>query len=223
MHKPRIAIDGDGVLFDYNRAYADAWKLAFGVYPQEKEPNAYWPWDRWDVEFLAGDKLKHFRTVFDEQFWESLQAQPGALQACQDLYAAGYELVCVTALETKFCRARQLNLLQLGFPIEMVLTTPSHAAGESPKALVLELLRPVAFVDDYLPYMDGVNPAIHQALITRNPIGSPNAGEALSSVSSMHGNLLEFSQWWLANRTDTHVGAPRKPRSSDAKRRANRR
>lgn len=207
MHKPRIAIDGDGVLLDYNLAYAEAWNRAFGVYPKEKEPDAYWAIDRWDVEFLAGDRLKHFRSVFDAQFWESLPAIPGALQACQDLHAAGYELVCVTALATEFGRARQINLLQLGFPIEMVLTTGKRAVDESPKAMALELLRPVAFVDDYLPYMAGVHPSIHQALITRNPIGSPNTGEALSAVYSTHRDLLEFSRWWLANSAEKDDGA----------------
>lgn len=30
MTRPIIAVDADGVLLDYNRAYANAWERAFG-------------------------------------------------------------------------------------------------------------------------------------------------------------------------------------------------
>ncbi len=197
MQNRIIALDADGVLLDYNLGYAEAWKQAFGVYPKEKDPNAYWAQDRWDVDLLDGDRLEHFRSSFDETFWESLYALPGAIQACRDLKSAGYLLVCVTALPEQFAVARQRNLQRLGFPIELVLATGSHVDGKSPKADALHLLRPAVFVDDYLPYMAGVRPGIHRALITRNPNGSPNTGDGLLSVASRHNSLWEFSEWWL--------------------------
>ena len=199
MQSRTIALDADGVLLDYNRAYAHAWKKAFGIYPKEKDPHAYWAQDRWDVQRLEGAMLGRFRASFDQEFWESLDAMPGAVQACKDLKSTGYELVCVSALAEEFAAARQYNLQRLGFPIEKVIATGKHADGRSPKADALHSLQPVAFVDDYLPYMAGIHPDIHQALIVRNPHGSPNTGDALLSVSSQHRNLLEFSQWWLLN------------------------
>ena len=36
-----IALDCDGVLLDYDRAYASAWQRAFGEFPREVEPLAY--------------------------------------------------------------------------------------------------------------------------------------------------------------------------------------
>lgn len=208
---PTIALDADGVLLDYNLAYASAWERAFGGYPAEKDPNAYWAIDRWDVQRLEGASLDRLRACFDANFWESVPAMPGALEACQGLGAAGYQLVCVTAVADRFAAARLRNLQQLGFPIERVLATGNgkgkgegggyvgaNALGRrSPKADALQALRPVAFVDDYLPYMVGVAADIHRALILRQPNGSPNVGVGLQTVSSVHGSLGEFARWWV--------------------------
>ncbi len=53
MTRGMIALDADGVLLDYNLAYAGAWERAFGVYPVERDPLAYWAMDRWQVERLS--------------------------------------------------------------------------------------------------------------------------------------------------------------------------
>ena len=50
--KPLIALDADNVLLDYSIAYALAWERAFAHRPIERDPTAYWPIDRWDVERL---------------------------------------------------------------------------------------------------------------------------------------------------------------------------
>jgi hypothetical protein len=59
-------------------------------------------------------------------------------------------------------------------------------------------LRPVAFVDDYLPYFMGVPKEVHAALVLRAPNGSPNTGPALASIQSVHLDLAEFADHWLA-------------------------
>lgn len=198
MTRGMIALDADGVLLDYSLAYAGAWERAFGTRPAERDSQAYWPMDRWQVERLAGDRLERFRSCFDEVFWGGIPAIEGAVEACQVLTAAGYELVCVTALPEQFREARQQNLRLHGFPIDVVYAVDNDAkAGCSPKAQVLNALRPVAFVDDYLPYLVGVDPAIHSALIMRGRHDSPNTGENLRLAASRHGSLLEFSRWWI--------------------------
>ncbi|MFZ6681936.1 hypothetical protein [Undibacterium sp. Tian12W] len=58
-------------------------------------------------------------------------------------------------------------------------------------------MKPVAFVDDYLPYFRGVPDDIHMALIIREPNGTPNIGDELKNVSSSHSDLLEFAKWWI--------------------------
>ncbi len=192
-----IALDGDGVLVDYHQAYRAAWAKAFGTVPAVRDPHAYWPLDRFEVRRLTGDELEQFRRCFDYAYWSSIPAIPGAVEACHALAEAGYELVCVSAIQADFQTARLQNLRDCGFPIERVIAT-SHADGEtSPKAAVLRELQPVAFVDDYLPYLRGIPADIHAALILRQPNGSPNIGDELRCAHSQHADLADFADWWL--------------------------
>lgn len=198
MRKEIIALDGDGVLLDYHVAYSIAWQRAFGALPGLRDPDAYWPHDRWDVPWLEGEQLIQLRSKFDEQFWSSIPAIPGALDACKDLVGAGYVLVCVTALAFKFQAARGRNLLDLGFPIQTVITTSNELIeGVSPKAKAVEDVKAVAFVDDYLPYHQRMPQKMHLALITRETKGSPNVGQGLNTVHSIHKDLREFARYWL--------------------------
>lgn len=195
--KPIICLDGDGVLLDFHSAYRNAWHKAFGALPALKDPDAYWPIDRWDVRWLDGEELRHFRMHFDNEFWSTVPAIEGAKEACEKISNAGYKLVCVTALDEQFQEARLQNLRDHGLPIECVVTTGSTVADVSPKAEALRKLMPVAFVDDYLPYLHNIPATIHSALILREPNGSPNIENKLVKVHSRHRDLLEFADWWL--------------------------
>ena len=197
MPKPLIALDADGVLLDFHLAYAGAWARAFGKAPAERDPQAYWPMDRWKVERLDEKKRVQFRASFDEHFWATVPAIDGALEACHRLHDAGFELVCVSALELEFEAARLRNLKALGFPIERVIATGNEAVERSPKADAITELRPVAFVDDYLPYMRGVPRDVHTALVLRAPNGSPNVGNELLLAKSVHQDLAGFTEHWL--------------------------
>ena len=199
MAKPVIALDADGVLLDYSLAYAGAWQRAFGRRPALRDPAAYWPIDRWEVERLEdNERLAQLRLAFDDEFWGGIPAIAGAVDACVALAAAGYDLVCVTALPEVYRAARQRNLRAHGFPIEVVHATDNVLTEASPKADTLNALAPVAFVDDYLPYFLGVSPMIHRALVLREPSGSPNVGDLLVHTDSQHADLASFARWWLA-------------------------
>jgi phosphoglycolate phosphatase-like HAD superfamily hydrolase len=202
MTKPIIALDADGVLLDYSTAYGHAWACAFGEHPVEQDPCAYWPVHRWGVERLSGAQLDRFRACFHETFWSSVPAIEGAVEACQRLHDSGHELICVSALEPAFQQSRLRNLRDLGFPIERVTATGSKDAAISPKAKALQEIRPVAFVDDYLPYFRGLPDGIHAALILRLPNGSPNVGPELKLVHSRHRDLQAFVDWWLSARNE---------------------
>lgn len=194
-----IALDADGVLLDFNAAYRSAWERAFGELPAVRDRDAYWPLDKWAVRRVVGDERDAFRRCFDELFWSTIPALPGALDACQRLVEAGYELVCVSAIETQHQAARLVNLRLCGFPITRVVATAgSGQRSVSPKAAALAELQPVAFVDDFLPYLRGVPPAIHSALVLREPNGSPNVGDDLALAHSTHADLAGFAAWWLA-------------------------
>lgn len=201
MTRPIIALDCDGVLLDYHLAYARAWQRAFGVFPCERDAKAYWPWDRWKVQRLNGKPLLRLRGHFNEHFWSTMPAMPDALAACHLLVDAGYQLHCVTAIQPQFEGARSLNLKRLGFPITKVSATPVQQAGSNPKAEVINRLRPLAFVDDYAPYLSSVDPGIHCALIERGLHGSPNQDYDFGPVMpSKHFNLMAFAQWWLGRK-----------------------
>lgn len=200
--RPVIALDADGVLLDYHAAYATAWQRAFGTLPRLKNPNAYWPLDRWHVDELSGERKDKFRAVFDDEHWSNVPALPDALEACTLLVDAGFELVCVTAVRNEFADARKRNIDALGLPIQQVIATGKSQRSGSPKAPIIEDLAPAAFVDDYLPYFKGVPSYVHRALVLREPDGSPNVGSDLQLVDSTHVNLIAFAKWWLARRDE---------------------
>lgn len=203
MSRPLIALDADGVLLDFHEGYAQAWEQAFGARPQERDPLAYWPMDRWAVDRLDATGRRRFRQYFGAPFWKSLPALPGAIEACLALHEAGFDLVCVSALDAEHEAARLFNLRQLGFPIEQVIATGNEGLLRSPKADVIAALSPVAFVDDYLPYMRGIGHDVHKALVLRAPNGSPNMGDELAHVNSVHNDLAEFAVHWLERNAPT--------------------
>jgi phosphoglycolate phosphatase-like HAD superfamily hydrolase len=199
ISKGLIALDADGVLLDYHAGYRMAWQRAFGVLPDIKDPLAYSVMDRFGVERLHGEPLEQLRAAMDDDFWSSLQPLNGAIDACHSLVQAGYDLVCVSAIKEQYAQARLRNLGALGFPIERVFATPHVGLGQnSPKAAKLAELKPIAFVDDYAPYLKGIPQDLHAALILREPNGSPNVGEALELADSTHVNLAGFVAWWLS-------------------------
>jgi phosphoglycolate phosphatase-like HAD superfamily hydrolase len=198
MARPLIALDADGVLLDFHLGYASAWQRAFGHSPAERDPRAYWPMDRWVVEQLDPARRVQFRAAFDEHFWTTVPAIAGAVDACHRLHDVGFELVCVSALELEFEAARLRNLRALGFPIERVVATGNAAGERSPKAAAIDALQPVAFVDDYLPYLRGMPDHVHTALVLRAPNGSPNTGPDMTLAKSVHDDLADFADHWLA-------------------------
>lgn len=198
MARNVIALDADGVLLDLHLGYASAWQRAFGKAPDERDPLAYWPVDRWNVERLDAEKRAHFRRHFDDAFWSSVPVIEGAVEACHRLHDAGFELVCVSALESEYASARLRNLRDHGFPIEQVVATGNAAGERSPKADAIAALDPDAFVDDYLPYFRGVPGHIHTALVLRGPNGTPNQGAEMSLARSLHPDLADFARHWLA-------------------------
>lgn len=134
---------------------------------------------------------------FGAKFWSSVPAIPGAVEACLRLHDAKFELVCVTALDAEFEASRLKNLRALGYPIERVYATPHSGGHRNPKADKLAELHPIAFADDYLPYMRDVSPDVHTALITRGAKGGPNGGPDLALAKSTHVDLAGFANFWL--------------------------
>jgi phosphoglycolate phosphatase-like HAD superfamily hydrolase len=200
--KKTIILDADGVLVDYHLAYKLAWEKAFGVKLQEVNPRAYLPMHRWGVKiFKTQDERMALKRGMGSDFWASLPALPGAVEACHLLVKNGHDLICVTALDHKYQKERARNLIDLGFPIDTVHCTGSDTVnGMSPKAKIVNELGPVAFVDDHAPYLRGVGDHVHRALILGAPEGSPNVGADLALAHSTHLDLLAFAKSWCAQK-----------------------
>jgi hypothetical protein len=203
QHSRVICLDADGVLLDYTAAYGQAWERAFGTQPTVANPQAYWPWDYWGVGRLSGETLNCFRSVMDEEFWSTIPLIDGVAQACRKLQDASFTLVCVSAIESKFQPARVTNLRDFGIPMPVIATGRDGNGKLSSKAAAISTMpiAPVAFVDDYLPYFEGIPPTVHKALIQRGLFGTPNVGPGLKAIHSTHSNLLEFANFWTRDLT----------------------
>jgi phosphoglycolate phosphatase-like HAD superfamily hydrolase len=193
-----IVLDADGVLVDYLEAYAQAWERAFGRRPALRDVQAYSPRHYWDVpELRASEQFVLDSKGFTEHAWLTMSALPGAVEATQDLTAAGHRLVCVSALPTRFQQARADNLARLGFVFEDVIAT-GHSSLGNPKREALRALQPLAFVDDNLLFHQALPRTIWRALVDARPNGGPNSRSDLAAPDSRHGSLAEFTAWWLA-------------------------
>lgn len=193
----RIAIDADGVLLNYREGYGMAWERAFGKKPPIKHPEGYHATHYWDVPTLDFKEYQHFSRVgFCEEIWETMPALEGAVEACEILQEKGFELHCVTALSPKWQAARAKNLESHGFKFTAVHAVGSDADG-NPKLKKLTELKPDAFVDDYLGYMQGVPDNVWKALIDVHHHNSPNrVGSWVTLPNSRHDSLLDFAKFW---------------------------
>ena len=197
MHPRLIALDADGVLIDYHEGYAMAWERAFGERPKVKDPNGYHPKDYWDVPDLDLAGQIHLRERgFTREVWENMPIIDGAAQACSLLVDAGFELVCVTALSARYQKERKRNLKNAAIPVTAVHTV-GHAGLGNPKAAMIKKLSPAAFVDDYLPYLQGLQGVTWKALVKGRPNNSPNEIKGFKPPDSVHASLLEFAEFWL--------------------------
>lgn len=205
MSGPRklIALDGDGVLLDYHEGYALAWQDAFGERPSVGNPEGYHPMHYWDTAALKDQqKLRLFKeALYTHQAWSRFPALPGATAACDALVGAGYTLVCVSALNPSFRAAREANLAQLGFPLSELFLTGSDGT-DNPKRGILAGLKPLAMLDDYLGYLQGLEGITWRALVKGRPAFNPNRNTEWTPADSVHDDLQHFAAWWLAREAD---------------------
>lgn len=187
---------------DYHEGFAQAWERAFGQRPSVRDPEGYHPLHYWDVPLhdleIRAQFKRHFYTP---ETWSTFPALPGAVEACAQLREANYELVCVSALNPELQAAREANLQALGFGLRRVFTTGSLQVG-NPKRRMLMALRPLAVVDDYLPYLQGLPESTWRALVQGRPSHNPNNNPSLELPHSRHKDLAAFVTWWLADKRD---------------------
>lgn len=207
--KKFIAIDGDGVLFDYNAVYPLVWRKAFGEELVEVQPNSYHAHNQYGVEFTSKAQEQKFFDAFDEDVWATMPALHGAIEATRMLFSHGYSLVCVSSMPARFTQARMNNLLTLWMPFDRVIATGRGEGDGNPKKAVIEALNPTYFVDDLLSNFEGVPSTTHTAWIDYKKMDSPS----LDLVSegwhdSTHGTLLDFAKWLIGSENKSGATTP---------------
>lgn len=193
----KIILDCDGVLLDYNLAYAKLWKRAYGVDPKVRDPDGYSVMDQYMIPKLTGEAWNHFRFFYrSEEFWNSMPAIEGAVNACVEMTKLGYELIVVSACDEKHRAPRLKNLLDHGFPISGLYTTGSDfVGGKSPKAQVINNLDASYFLDDFADYFSGIV-GVTRVLVDRKPKNSPN--RLSQETYDMSVNHIESFASWLS-------------------------
>lgn len=197
MTKKIFALDADGVLLNYKAAFPGVFRKAFGKPLPLVRPDAYHATTAYGLTLEPGTaEHDHFFSHFGVEDWSTMPLMPGVLEGCLALHDAGYELVCVTSMPTRFEAARLANFRLHGLPIARVVATGRYM-GENPKLSHLQALGPVAFVDDLAYNFHGLGPEIHKALIDYGNFDSPNRGADVTMADTIHGSFVEFVYWWL--------------------------
>ncbi|UJR08062.1 hypothetical protein I4U23_012339 [Adineta vaga] len=147
--KPIIALDCDGVLLDFDATYAQIYEKTFGKQLTIVAPKSCWAETKYGIA-LTDEEQYQFDQVWNEHGWRTMPVKEGALEACQLLHQAGYELVCVTAMSARYSEHRLENFRSHGFPIDKIICTgyDSNNICKNPKKKMIEDLHPVVFVDD---------------------------------------------------------------------------
>jgi phosphoglycolate phosphatase-like HAD superfamily hydrolase len=191
-----VALDGDGVLLDYRRAFPGVWKAAFGSEIQMIQPNAYHAHTAHGIQWESAEQEQHFLSHFGEEAWSTMPLLEGVAEGCQLMVDAGFELVCVTSMNAKFGAARKRNFELHNLPISEVYPV-KRVGSENPKLEVLHRLMPIALADDLMDNFDGLSPDIHSAFIDYRRFDSPSLVSRIVPDSTP-GSLLEFARFLVA-------------------------
>lgn len=192
-----IAIDGDGVLLDYNEAFGRVWERAFDEKLEVMSTTCYHALNQYGIEFRSAEERAELFRHFDEEAWATMMPMPGAVEAAQALVLAGYRLVCVSSMPSQYEAARLKNLLAIGIPVDRVVAT-DRSGGGNPKRRIIEELNPVAFVDDLASNFRELPETVYKALINPGHCDSPNGRDHVKLANSVHMDLAAFTQWWLS-------------------------
>ena len=196
MPKKLIALDGDGVVFDYRKAFPGVWRAAFGTDIELIRPDAYHAHTAYGITWESPEQESHFFKHFGEEAWSTMPLFDGVTEACEMLASAGYDLICVTSMNPQFAAARQRNCDVYGLPITKVHAVKRSGSG-NPKREVIERLCPLALVDDLMDNFEELPPEVHTAYIDYARFDAPSLTSKIVP-QSCHGSLLDFARYWLA-------------------------
>lgn len=152
----RLAIlDIDGVLLDYREAYRIKCCSFFKKEPAIKDINAFMCHEYFDIPTLSGQDLEDFHSHNYEDFWRSMPPMPNVIRAVHGLSFLGYNMIAVSAAPIDSSKFRYHNLINLGFLIDDVICVGE--GSPNPKKDIINKLNPEIFIEDHLPYLEGIN------------------------------------------------------------------
>jgi FMN phosphatase YigB (HAD superfamily) len=150
------------------------------------------------VNFTEEEKIE-FDKAWDQDGWRIMPTHDGALEACNLLHQAGYELVCVTAMPARFIEHRLENFRLHEFPIDRIVSSGYDADNFhiNPKRKIIEDLHPVAFVDDLRRNFKDIQ-GVHTKLIfiDHKYHDDPNEHDNIY-YDTKYPNLLDFANDFL--------------------------
>ena len=194
-----IAVDGDGVMFDYRKAFPLVWRAAFGTDIQMVRPDAYHAHTAYGITWESVEQEAHFFKHFGEEAWSTMPLMDaGVKEGSELLVDAGFTLVCVSSMNPQFEAARKRNCELHALPFSEVHAVKRSGAG-NPKKAVLERLRPVALADDLMDNFEDLSHEIHTAFIDYGRFDSPSLTSPLVPMST-HGSFLEFARYWVSRK-----------------------
>ncbi|CAF1092291.1 unnamed protein product [Adineta steineri] len=196
--KPIIALDCDGVLLDYQATFPRIYKKTFGKQLTPISPKSYHATTRYGVTLTPEERIQ-FDAIWDIDGWRTMVMHDGALEACQLLHTAGYELVCVTQLSSCFLEHRLENFRLHGFPIDRIISTrcDENNSTNNPKKQAIEQLQPLIFVDDKtrnFKDIEGVQTKF--VFIDHEFYDDPHRNENIH-YDAKYSSLLEFTKDFL--------------------------
>lgn len=202
-----IALDGDGVLFNYNLGVADLYKEVFCKEPKLKMKGAYHVTNEYELsseEMTAGSFSDHLHSFFNKRgLWQRLPAMEGAKEAVDIMVEKGYEVICLTSMPPEYEKQRLANARLHNINISSVKAVDrAHAKAKginNPKLDYIQNYEPYAFIDDLLKnFLDmeeiKAKNNTRLVLLDNNYPDNPNEKYDLNMVHEKINSLLEFAK-----------------------------
>lgn len=175
MFKGLVVSDVDGVLLDFYSGAARVLEDMLGR-PMVKVDN------RPATKFRYGLTDEQYQAMRQEMRthphgWGNLPTLPGAVEAVHRLNRAGYDVLFLSSCGQSLFDLRRQNLDLLGLDHCQLVCVEDHE--KNAKGIVLDQLRPVAFIDDHMKMLAQASGVPHRVWIDHgcslelDPTGTP--------------------------------------------------
>lgn len=148
-----ILVDGDGVMLDYNKAFADCYSKTYNIPLTCVFPRAYTAIKEYGINISNHGSYDQIYKDFEPlNMWRNMPALPGSVEAINSLIDKGYDVRCLTSMPPQYELDRLHNLNMVGFKINKVYAVNRKNAAKNgiknPKLDIIKQTKALAFIDD---------------------------------------------------------------------------